>query len=211
MTIETPEEFYSQNPEKYDEKYGALDGNERLEKLHEIFISELRGERILDAGCGTGRDTDYLARKGFDPIGIDIASGAIELAKKTKKGKYLVMDMRELEFEENSFDGVCCVASIFFMPKSEIESTLESFAEILKEKGVLHVSFKIGNGSRIKEKRGGKIREYHFTEEEITTMIESSNFKIIHEDQTENSEGTEFRNFIATQNKFDTYLEGDNI
>ncbi len=199
---ESPSDFYSRRPEKYDSKYGYPDDvSERLVNLADLFASKVEKGKILDAGCGTGRETHYFSRKGFDVIGIDVAEKAIELARKRKEGSYKVMDFRDLKFNNRSFSGVWCVAAIFFMEKKEMKNSLKEFERVLKPKGLLHVSFKEGEGKRVKEKRGGKINEYLVSESEAKKMIKDAGFEIIKESTTENSQEKKFMNFIARKAK----------
>lgn len=199
---ESPSEFYSRRAEEYDSKYGYPDDvSQRLVKLADFFASEVEDSKILDAGCGTGRDTHYFSKKGFDVIGVDMAEEAIELARKRKEGSYKVMDIRDLKFSNRSFSGVWCVAAIFFMEKKEMKNTLKEFRRVLKPKGLLHVSFKEGEGKRVKEKRGGKINEYLVSERESKEMIEDAGFEIIKESTTKNAQRKKFMNFIARKAK----------
>ena len=71
------------------------------------------GARILDVGCGAGRHSLELARRGFHTTGIDISGGLVEYAQKVAKAEQLpadfrIMDARKLEFED-SFDAAICL------------------------------------------------------------------------------------------------------
>lgn len=71
---------------------------------------DLRGKRILDAGCGTGWLTRHLARQGATVVGIDISDGLIARAQAAEAAAplgitYRVHDlMEELPFDEGTFD-----------------------------------------------------------------------------------------------------------
>lgn len=76
-------------------------------------LSITKGIRILDIGCGAGRHSLELARRGFESVGIDISSGLIEVAtniadKENLKATFYVQDARGLEFS-NEFDAAICL------------------------------------------------------------------------------------------------------
>ena len=55
--------------------------------------------KVLEIGCGTGNDINYLCKKGFDVTGMDISKNAIDIAEKNnqqhKNVKFLVGDINE--------------------------------------------------------------------------------------------------------------------
>ena len=76
---------------------------------------------VLDAGCGPGRTSLYLADQGFNVLGIDISHNAIERAKqkaaeRRSSARFLQADVCELPGCDNSFDTVIdigCLHSLF--------------------------------------------------------------------------------------------------
>ena len=77
-------------------------------------LLELSAEaHILDVGCGTGRHSLELARRGFQTTGIDISAGLLNYAQKVADAEQLsaefrLEDARTLEFE-HSFDAAICL------------------------------------------------------------------------------------------------------
>jgi cyclopropane fatty-acyl-phospholipid synthase-like methyltransferase len=72
-----------------------------------------KGTRILDVGCGAGRHSVELARRGFETVGVDISAGLINVAKDRAEEEKLnatfhVQDARRLEFS-NDFDAAICL------------------------------------------------------------------------------------------------------
>ena len=58
-----------------------------------IFAEHVRGGAALDFGCGAGRSTRFLRSLGFDPIGIDVSSAMLELARSADPGgRYALVD-----------------------------------------------------------------------------------------------------------------------
>jgi len=81
----------------------------RVDEKHILsFLPFIRGENVLDVGCGNGSTTGYLAENGdFSCIGIDDDKEEIALAKKLFPGcDFRVMNCEELEFEDNYFNTI---------------------------------------------------------------------------------------------------------
>ena len=79
----------------------------------DFIVSQLNlqpGARILDVGCGPGRHSHELARRGFTVHGIDISQTFVDLATENSVGEssFERMDARAMTFE-NEFDVVICL------------------------------------------------------------------------------------------------------
>jgi ubiquinone/menaquinone biosynthesis C-methylase UbiE len=97
------------------------------------------GGHVLDVGCGAGVPVArFLAEAGFTVTGIDVSSSMLELARvHVPEVRFAMMDMRELEFEPESFDGICAFYSLFHIPKEEHRRVIASFFRLLRHDGVL--------------------------------------------------------------------------
>ena len=74
--------------------------------------------KVLDLGCGTGRDASLFLPAGYDYTGIDLSDGMVFEAKKLfSKGKFMVMDLSNLEFDDELFDGIWSFAAYLHLPK----------------------------------------------------------------------------------------------
>tara|TARA_B100001123_G_C15291794_1_gene1017721 strand:+ start:1531 stop:2274 length:744 start_codon:yes stop_codon:yes gene_type:complete len=93
---------------------------------------------LLDIGCGTGLNANYLKEKGYEIYGIDVSQIAIDkFNEKGFKGK--IMDISQtLDFKENFFDVV--FASEVIEHISYTEGFLKEIKRILKPKGILYIS-----------------------------------------------------------------------
>jgi 2-polyprenyl-3-methyl-5-hydroxy-6-metoxy-1,4-benzoquinol methylase len=93
-------------------RYGRIPLRRRFNKEFRFHIlGNLRGKRILDVGCGDGRNSVLLAKLGAQVVGIDIAPVAIELARKRAQidgvkdsASFLCSPLEVAEFASNSFD-----------------------------------------------------------------------------------------------------------
>ena len=75
--------FYHQLYANRDEKEAAAFIDELINELEPAADS-----RMLDLGCGSGRHSKYLASKGFDVTGIDLAASSVRQAKTREKLRF---------------------------------------------------------------------------------------------------------------------------
>ncbi len=127
--------------------------NADVQELYQKFLEHVpKGGRILDAGCGVGRDSRFFLSKGYDVVPFD---GSLEMVKMTSNliGKdALHMLFQEMQFS-NEFDAVWANASLLHVPYEELRGVLEGFHKALLPSGVLYASFKYGTSVRQAEDR----------------------------------------------------------
>ncbi len=193
--------FYSRNAERYADMYGEDSMSDELLELRKEFVERVKEGRVLDAGCGPGRDTDFFERQGLDAVGTDLAPGMIGYARENRKGDFRLMDLRELDFEDNSFDGVWCNAAIFFLEKGEIEDVLESFHRLLNVGGALYVDFKQGDGRYVKEKWDEEVEEHRVSEQEAREMLEKADFSVESFNRGQSPSGSTFLDFLCVRQR----------
>jgi ubiquinone/menaquinone biosynthesis C-methylase UbiE len=129
----------------------------------EEFCSYLpKGGKVLDAGCGFGRDTKVFFDKGHKSTGIDLSSGLLKIAKeKYPEINFVKGNLLRLPFENESFDGIWAHSSLVHVEKnSQIKKILDEFNRVLKPGSILHVTVK-AKGSTEKE---GETRFFRYDE-----------------------------------------------
>lgn len=101
------------------------------------------GGKILDVGCAGGLKSKHLAGKGFKVLGIDFSENLIEIAKKeVSEARFLVMDVRDIDTLQETFDGIFMQAVLLHLPKKEAEGILKKAVSKLNEGGYLYVAVK---------------------------------------------------------------------
>jgi len=173
-TIET----YEQMADLYNSLYPYVN-KENID----FFIDKINGDKILDIGCGSGRDAEYFVSKGLDVTGIDLSNRFIEISQaKVPKAKFIKMDMRNINFPVNSFDGIWSMRSILHIPKLEVKDTIIKFREVLKTNGIIYISVKLGEGEKfVKRDRYKGLEKFFafYTESEMSDLLENCGFEII--------------------------------
>ena len=111
-----------------------------------IKASRLKKGRILDIGMGgCGCMTFFLARRGFDVIGIDRSPRAIHVSRKDAKKKRFrgsfeakLADAENLPFPDNEFDAVFSYHSMHHMDNAE--KVIDEMCRVCKKKGLILIS-----------------------------------------------------------------------
>ncbi len=102
--------------------------------------------RVLDAGCGAGRDLVALAAAGLDPVGLDISPPLVRIAERTSGLPVTLGDLRAPPFADESFRGIWAMASLLHLERSEVTTTLRTLRRLLIPGGILFASVKRGRG-----------------------------------------------------------------
>lgn len=126
-------ELFDEWPERYEQWFMTPIGKLVREIEGELVIDLLRpkaGERILDAGCGTGVFTLDFLTAGAGVVGLDISVPMLHFARKKTAGYAFFAlrgDMVQLPFKDNSFDKAVSVTALEF-----IEDAKDAVAELFR-------------------------------------------------------------------------------
>ncbi len=142
-------DYYNENAEEFFQNTACAD----MSHLYERFLPLIpAGGRILDLGCGSGRDSRYFIEQGFQVTAADESKELCRLASRYIGQEVLCLDFQDLAFE-NCFDGVWVYASLLHVPRDSIKGILARIHRALARGGVLYASFKAGKGERTRGER----------------------------------------------------------
>ena len=137
-------QFYNNNAERYAAQTKYIDVSDLYTDFEECLCP---GDRILDLGCGSGRDSKYFLERGYDVVPVD---GSAEMCRVASE--YLGIPVQQKLFSEieyrEEFDGIWACASLLHVPKVQIRDVMEKVSRALKEQGVLYASFKYGDDEK---------------------------------------------------------------
>ncbi len=146
--------------DKYADEYAKKTMYTDLKHLYSKFEPSLTmGSRLLDAGCGAGRDTRYFVRKGYIVIAFDASEGMVRKCNEYPHAYCTLMRFKEMKFEEE-FDGIWACASILHLEQVMAVKVISKLATALKPEGIMFVSVKKGQGSKL-EKETGRFYQYY--------------------------------------------------
>lgn len=169
-------DFYNQNAKSFAEGTTFVDFKETQNK----FINVLCGKRVLDFGCGAGRDSKYFVEAGLDVVAIDGSAELCQIAERYAGIPVQQMLFQELN-EQNRYDGIWACSSILHLTKKELKSVFKKMLDALTDNGIIYTSFKYGEfeGERngryftdftyesfcefIRDMKGIAIEEYWYT------------------------------------------------
>lgn len=163
--------FYDEMAEAYIERTSSLD----MSAIRGAFMGCLEGPRVLDAGCGSGRDALAFKEAGLDVVAFDGSPRMAALAA-ARTG----LPVQHLLFEdvtwERAFDGAWACASLVHMADPELHSSFRALLRALRTGGVLYASFKVGDGARVDE--NGRFFN-DFTSERLRKALESCGAEVL--------------------------------
>jgi len=171
---------YNADPKKYEDATDEMILREEIEE----FMSRLsnRGLPVLDAGCAFGRDTALFAKSGLRVEGIDMSDGLLKRARELQPDlSFRKMDVRQLGFQDESFSGIWCNATLLHLTDEDIKRALDEFNRVLVPRGVIFMSLKEGEGEEelIEKFSSNSARYYNYhTTETVRKLVESSDLKV---------------------------------
>lgn len=143
-------DYYNKNAQEFFNQTVKAD----MSELYNIFLKNLpyNKGKILDLGCGSGRDSKYFLENGFELVAMDISEELGKRASEYIGQKVIIQDMRELNYQDE-FIGVWACASLLHLDENEIVETLKKIFKSLKRDGIVYISFKYGDKNYEKDGR----------------------------------------------------------
>lgn len=139
-----PISYYNLNSEAFYERTIHADLSHAYERLQKWLT---KPARILDAGSGSGRDTSFFIKQGFDVTAFDASTAMVELSTKFTGQETLQMMFQDMAFDKE-FHAVWACASLLHVPYPEMRSVFEKIHRALLDGGMFYASFKYGNEAR---------------------------------------------------------------
>ena len=142
--VDTNLNYYNQNAKQFSESTLDLD----MTRIYNSFLPLVEANgHILDAGCGSGRDSMYFKELGFSVTALDASEELVKIASNNIGQPVVHASFNEIAYQ-NEFDGIWCCASLLHVPQAELVSVFTKLSTALKYGAALYFSFKHGEGER---------------------------------------------------------------
>lgn len=175
--------WYNANARTYAKSVANMASFDLLAAFVNLVVP---GGKILDAGCGSGRDAGLLQSSGFNVIGVDISTGLLAVARENyPEIEFTQGTLLNLPFENSCFDGVWAHASLVHLETTEdVKIALAEFYRVLKPNSILHIYVKQQLGtektSLVVDSISKSERFFRwFTKDELHNLLTDAGFTVI--------------------------------
>ena len=164
--------YYEKNKDSFKKSTQTLE----FTQIQDLFLSYLKPHsKILDFGCGAGRDTKYFLSKHLEVDALDGSPAMCKIAS-----EYCQIEVKNVLFEDfipqEKYDGIWACSSLLHIPFNNLDSIFLKLHKALKKNGILYVSFKLGTFEGYRNNR-------YFTDLTIEKLLLipqiKTNFKIL--------------------------------
>lgn len=158
-------DYYNKNAYDFYNNTVKADMSEHYKRFEKHLEA---GSCILDAGCGSGRDSLYFHSKGYKVDAFDASWAMVNLSSQLT-GLSVQHALFEDVMFENRFNGIWACASLLHVGRESIRDVLNRLVSMLCKDGVFYMSFKYGD--KVLEKDGRSFNCYD--ENSFSEMIET--------------------------------------
>ena len=142
-------QYYNRHAEEFCAGTFSAD----MSRSRDRFLAYLQpGSAILDAGCGSGRDTLAFLSAGYQVDAFDASDEICRIASQKTGIPVRKQRFEKLEGQE-LYDGIWACASLLHVAAADLPDVLVRLYRLLKKQGIMYLSFKLGDGDRQKDGR----------------------------------------------------------
>lgn len=136
--------------------------------------------RILDLGCGPGRDIVAFQAEGHEVIGLDATPAFVAMAQQAGGGEVWQQNFLNLDLPDQLFDGIFANASLIHVPAAEMVRVLTDLQQSLVPGGAIVMSLARGDGEGFADRPTGRRYTAYWEYSAIAPLIEQAGFVIDH-------------------------------
>lgn len=155
--------FYDRFASEFDRKMNMYDTEKRVRVVFDGLLKkdEIKGRKVLDAGCGTGWFSRRAVELGASVTSLDVGENLLNEVKKKCDTTRVVGDVTALKFKDGTFDVV--VSSDVIEHTPDPAKAVKEMARVLKKGGILaltvpnrrwHFAVSVGNALKLRPYQG---------------------------------------------------------
>ncbi len=171
MSMNDTVEYYNRNAGEF--VAGTIHAD--VSEIRDRFLSYVKTQgRILDAGCGSGRDALAFSKAGYQVEAFDASP---ELCKRASEMLGFPVECKRFEDMTGGpqYDGIWACASLLHVREQDMKDVMHRLKGLLNPGGILYASFKEGETERVKDGRF-----FHdMTEESCKALFEEAGFSVL--------------------------------
>lgn len=166
-------DYYKKHYQAYHKKTFSIDPSSFLEPLKKNLEP---GCRILDIGCGSGRDMLWLKNHGFGVSGFERSAGLAELARQNTGCNIIEGDFVDFDFAKLPSDAVLFAGSLVHVPHEKLPAVFKRVTTGLRPGGKVLITLKQGQGKASDEH--GRVF-YYWQESDLEAIFTELGFLVL--------------------------------
>jgi SAM-dependent methyltransferase len=135
--------------------------------------------RILDLGCGPGRDLVAFQALGHEVVGLDGTPAFVAMAQAAANCLVWEQNFLNLDLPADYFDGIFANASLIHVPTAKMSGVLKNLHGALTDRGVLVMSMMRGDYEGLSERPDGARYVAGWEYETLAPQVEAAGFEIV--------------------------------
>ncbi len=139
-----------------------------------------RPGRILDLGCGPGRDLVAFQQLGHAVVGLDATPAFVEMARQAANCEVWQQNFLNLDLPAAYFDGIFANASLIHVPQAEMVRVLRDLGRSLVPHGALMLSMVRGDGEGFVPRPTGHRYTAGWEYDTLVPCLEQAGWEILH-------------------------------
>jgi 2-polyprenyl-3-methyl-5-hydroxy-6-metoxy-1,4-benzoquinol methylase len=186
-------EAYDKNAASFAEDWESQPSPDDIYDIVRRFFGK---GSTADIGCGSGRDTAWLAQNGFTATGYDASEGLLAEARRLHPNiQFRHAALPELSgIADESFSNVFCETVIVHLPPDAIAASVQRLMAILKPRGTLYLSWRVTEGN---DRRDESRRLYAAFDADLVLQALTASKILLDEQRVSVSSGKTVRRVVA--------------
>lgn len=180
MTDQLTVDTYNKSADLFAEYFRGIGSRKKDIQEALTLAGNIAHPRILEIGCGDGRDARYITKYADWYTGFDISEEFIKLARKhVPKASFVVADATSFDYPKD-LDIVFAFASLLHLNREEIQKVLNLVYQALKPNGLFYISLKHASKYEKKTKKDDfGTRVFYYYNPEVITKLAGEHYEVV--------------------------------